>query len=134
MPGVDSHAGPLGEVRVAPTTGGGTALSTTAAFVSFPTGTNYVSLIPRNPVTAVVYRYALNPYLIVFKTTYALSTVANLTEASENLQDADTGTSLSLNSLGTFAAGDALFVGAYTPFRGVRVIIGNTNSVGASTL
>lgn len=133
MPSVDTHAGPLGEVRTA-SSANGTALTTTAAFISLPTGTNYVTLIPRNAATAVVYRYSLNPYLIVFKTTDALAAIANLTEASEALQDGDTDTSLSMNSFGTFAAGDALFVGAYVPFRGVRVIIGDTNSVGASDL
>lgn len=133
MSGVDIHAGPIGEVRAASTTSGGTALTTTASFIAFPTGTRYLTLIPRNVVTAVVVRYALNPYLIVFKTTDALAAAGNLTEASEALQDSDTGTSLSMNSFNTAANNNYLYIGSHAPFRGVRVIIGNTNSAGGST-
>ena len=112
----------------------GVALTTTAAFTTFPIGTNYLKLKPRNFSTAVVARYALNPYLVVLKTTDALGTVAAFTDASENMQDGSTATTLSMHSFDTAANGDFVYVGSPLPFRGVRVTIGNTNSVGASTL
>ena len=127
MSGVDSHAGPLGEVRIAGAANG-VALTTTAAFTSLPRGTEYVSIIPRNAVTAVVYRYMLNPYLTVFKTTDALLTAAAITEASADVQDGDTATSIDLSSLGAAAAGDFVYIGSHVPIRGIRIIIGDTNS------
>lgn len=119
---------PFGERRVASTAGGGTALTSTASFTSFFKGTNHVTLMPRNAATAVVIRWALNPYLAVLKTTDALVAATNLTDASEAVQDNNTSTTLSMNSFDTLASGDILYVGARVPFRGVRVIIGNTNS------
>lgn len=123
----DIVAGPIGEMRVASTTSGGTALTTTASFTSFFRGTSFIRLMPRNVVTAVVIRYALNPWLSVLKTTDALAAVANLTDASENLQDNDTATTLSMNSFDTAANNNYLYVGSHIPFRGARTIIGNTN-------
>lgn len=125
---------PLGEVKVASTAGGGTALTTAASFTSLYPGTTFIRMVPRNVVTAAVIRYAFNPWLVVFKTTDALATVANMPDGSANVQDNDTATSLSMNAFNTFANGNALFVGSLLPFRGVRVIIGDTNSVGASDL
>ena len=130
---VETHADAVGEVRLAGAANG-VALTTTAAFTSFPSGTNYITLMPRNVVTAVVVRYALCPWLVVLKTSDALVAASNITDGSEALQDNDTATTLSLNSLDTAANGDFIYVGARQPFRGVRVIIGNSNSVGASTL
>lgn len=133
MSAVDIHSGPIGEVRLA-SASKGAALTTTATFTSFPTGTNYLTLQPRNAATAVVVRYALNPYLVIIKTTDSLAAVANLTVASETLQDNDTATELSISQLDTIANGDALYIGAHTPFRGAGVIMGSTTNDTASVL
>lgn len=121
----DSYAGPLGEVRAASTAGGGTALTTTAAVVHLPNGVNWLSLTPRNFSTAVVVRFALTPYLIVFKTQDNLAT---LTDYSSAAQDADTGTSVVLSSLGAAADGDYMYVGSHLPFRGVTIDVDAANS------
>ena len=130
--GEDIQAAPFGEIRLAGAANG-VALSTTAAFTPFPIGSQYLILSPRNFATAVVARYSLNPFLIVLKTTDALVAASNATDASRNMQDGDTGTSLSLNSFDTAANGDYIYVGSHIPFRGVRVIIGSANAV-ATTL
>lgn len=125
---------PLGEVKAASTASGGTALTTTASLISLFRGTQLLRLSPRNASTAVVVRYSLNPWLVVLKTTDALVAAANLTDGSYVTQDADTSTTLSMNSFPIASNGGFLYVGSHIPFRGVRVIIGNTNSAGGSTL
>lgn len=124
----DTVAAPLGEVRQASTADTGTALTTTASFTSLFRGTSFIRLVPRNAAGAVVVKYALNPWLSVVKTTDSLGTVAAMTDGSEVLQDNDTSTTLSMNSFDTIANTDALYVGFPVWVRGVRVIIGNTNS------
>lgn len=121
-------AAPLGELRAISTAGGGTALTTTATTIGLPKGTKYLALTARNFATAVVAKIALTPFLFVLKTTDALVAAGNLTDASDAVQDGDTSTTLSLNSLGTAAQGDFLYVGSHLPFRGCRVDVGNTNS------
>ena len=88
-------------MRAASTASGGTALTTTANFTSFPRGTNFVRMVPRNVVTAVVVRYALNPWLVVFKTADDLITVG--TDYSDEANDADTGQVVTLDSFNTSA-------------------------------
>jgi len=117
----------LGEVKVA-SAANGTALTTTAAFISLFPGTNLLRITPRNAVTAVVVRYALNPWLTVLRTADALVTVASLLDASRNLQDNDTATVLNLDSFDTVTNNRFIYIGSHIQFRGVRVIIGNTNS------
>lgn len=126
MSAVDNHAGPIGEVRRAGVASG-VALTATAALTAFPTGTTYLTLLPRNAATAVVVRYALNPYLVVLKATDLLATIAAITDVSENMQDADTATLLTLDSFDTIANLDAIYVGSHIPFRGVDVVGGNFN-------
>jgi hypothetical protein len=126
MSNIDIHSGPLGEVRGAGASGG-VSLSTTAAFTSFPTGTTYLTLMPRNASTAVVVRYAINPYLTVIKTTDALVAAGNLTDGSEDVQDGNTATNLNIDSLNTAANNDFIYVGSWTQFRGVNVDVGNIN-------
>ena len=75
MSQVDTHSGPLGEVRIAGASKG-VALTTTAAFTAFPPGTNYLTLMSRNAASAVVVRYALNPDLLVLKTPASLAAAA----------------------------------------------------------
>jgi len=124
---IDVLSAPIGEIRAA-SAANGTALTTTAAFVNLPYPTKYLLITPRNFVTAVVCRYAINPYLVIGKTTDALVAVANFTDASKNLQNNPVGTALSLNSLNTAANSNFLYVGAHLPFRGARVLVGNVNA------
>lgn len=128
----ETYAAELGEIRTASTAGGGTALTTTAAFVVLPIGTHWLSLTARNFATAVVAKFAINPYCVVLKTTDLLAAIGNLTDASENCQDGLTATVLNLNSLDTLANSDAVYVGVHLPIRGLRVIIGNTNGNAAT--
>jgi len=121
----DTYAGPITELRAASAADGGTALSTTAAFILLPDGINFLSIEGRNYSTAVVAKVAVNPYLIVFKTTDNLETI---TDYSKEAQDADTGTDVTLSSLDTAANGDYLYVGSHLPFRGVRVDVDSANS------
>ena len=118
-------AGPQGPIRAASTASGGTALSTTAAFISLPRQTRHLEMIPRNFVTAVVYRVAFNPFLLVFKTTDLLVTAP--TDSSWAMQDGSTATALGLNSLSTFVNGNAIYVGSHQMFSGARCIVGNAN-------
>lgn len=74
MAGGDVVAGPVGELRAASTAGGGTALSTTAAFIQLPLGAHHVFIAPRNFSTAVVAKVAFNPWLWVLKTSDGLGT------------------------------------------------------------
>ncbi|MFA4835554.1 MAG: hypothetical protein WC749_05760, partial [Dehalococcoidia bacterium] len=125
-------AGALGDIRIAGASKG-VALTTTAAFTPLPDGTHWVSLTPRNFATAVVARLLFCPYLAVLKTTDLLVAVANMTDYTKEAQDGDTGTSVTLSSLGTAAQGDYLYVGSYVPFRGVNCDVDAAN-VTASVL
>jgi hypothetical protein len=124
-----NYVGPLGEIRAAHSPAGGTALSTTPAFVQLPDGTKHVFLTARNFTTAVVARVALNPYLIVVKTTDALVAAANATDYSVQAQDANAATTVNLSSMNTAAANNYLYVGSHLPFRGVNVLVSSANAV-----
>lgn len=112
-----SLPGPLGEQRIA-SASKGASLTTTAALVVFPNGTTRVQLIPRNFSTAVVARYAVNPYVAVLRTDNNLK---DATDYSDNAQDATAATVVTLSGLLTAALGGYLYVGAHVPFRGVSV-------------
>lgn len=120
----------LGARRASSTAGGGTALSTTAGLIGLLQGTKHVQLIARNFATAVVVKYALNPFLIVLKTADALATV---TDYSTNAQDVSTSTVVTLSSLDTLANNDAVYIGSRTPIRGLSVDVNAANST-TSTL
>lgn len=120
----DAFAGPISAIRTASTAGGGTALTTTAGVIAFPKGTRHLFLIPRNFATAVVVKFALNPWLVVLKTTDNLATITDYSSAA---QDADAGTAVVLSSLNTAANGDYLYVGSHVPFRGVNVDVDAAN-------
>lgn len=130
MSQVDTHSGPLGEVRIAGASKG-VALTTTAGFTAFPPGTNYLTLMSRNAASAVVVRYALNPYLIVLKTTDSLAAASNLTDYSVEAQDNNVATSVTLSSLDTIANDNALYVGSHIPFRGVDIDVDAANGTGS---
>lgn len=100
--------------------------------LSFPAGTEYLYLEGRNYSTAVVIKYALNPWLTVLLTTDNLDTAP--TDGSDACQNNATSTALTLNSLSTLADGDYLLIGSHVPFRGVAVDVTNTNSNANSIL
>lgn len=117
----DSHDASLLEWQAASTASGGTALTTTAAFVLLPDGTEEVELIARNIAGGgAVAKVALSPYLAVLKTTDLLVATANATDYSKAAQNATTA-DVVLSSLGALAANDAIYVGSHLPFRGVKV-------------
>lgn len=104
-------------MRAASTADGGTALTvSTIASVPFLAGTNHVWIEGRNYSTAVVVKYGLIPYLLVYKTADSLATI---TDYSSEAQDGSTGTDVTLSSLDTLANGDALWIGSAHPFRGL---------------
>lgn len=119
----ETIAGPLGELRGSTSTG--VALTTAAAFTAIPKGTRLLQLSPRNFVGAAVVRVAVNPYLTVLKTADALATAP--TDYSENAQDGDAGTDVTLSSLDTAANLDFLYVGSHLPFRGVNIDVDAAN-------
>lgn len=122
---VESLAGALGEVRSLTTAGGGTALTTTAAFIPITLNARHLILIPRNfAAGAVVAQVALNPFLSVIKTTDDL---ASYTDYSDAAQDGSAATDVVLSSLSTYANKDYLLVGASVPFRGVNIDVDAVN-------
>ena len=115
--------GAFGEIRAA-SASVGTALSTTATVIPFLPGTQYALIEGRNYLTAAVARVALVPYLRVFKTADSLATI---TDYSENAQDGNAATDVTLSSLDTLANGDALWVGSHLPFRGLLADVDAAN-------
>ncbi len=130
------------EQRAASTAGGGTALSTTLALISIPLNSKYLSLTPRNFVTAVVAQYILNPFLTIIATTDALGGTAehgftdtveptSLSEfptqnISDEMQDGDS-EDFDINDFDTAANNNYIYVGSKLPFRGVAVDLNNKN-------
>lgn len=123
----ETHPRALGELRSIHGSAGGLSLTTTLQTVGIPKGAQGLILEPRNFSTAVVARIALNPYLLVYKTTDALATVTNLTDYSDAAQDNDATTDVVLSSLDTNANNDALWIGSHLPFRGLSVDVDAAN-------
>ncbi len=123
--------GPLGEVRVASTAGGGTALTTTAGYTQLPLHTKHIRLTPRALSTAVVVKFAKNPWLTVLKTIDGMATEPK--DYSEAAQDADATTDVDVGALSTLANGDFLLIGAHLPFRGVYIDVDAANTQGTAT-
>lgn len=121
----DVYAGNLGHPRLAGTASG-VALSTTAAFVGFHQGTKHITLTPRNFVTAVVWRYAFCPYVVILKTHDALA--SKPFDYTEVAQDGSTDTSVVLTGLPTLAAGGALWVGCPVKTRGMHIDVDGANA------
>lgn len=119
-------AGTLGETR-----GGadstGISLTTTAVFRPIPPSARHLAMTAREFTTADVVKFALNPYLVVFKTTDGLVAAANQTDYSEAAQDGSASTDVVLSSLDTAANLDFLYVGAHRPFRGVSIDVDAAN-------
>ena len=117
--------GPLGAMRSITTLGGGSALTTTPTFHQFIPGAEAFQAVVRNFATAAAGQLQFCPWVTVIKTTDSFAAEANLTYASDNLQDGSTATTLSMSS---FATSGELWVGSHVPFRGVRFEAGSTNS------
>lgn len=127
MPTENYGFGPVGEIRAASTAGTGTALTTTAAFITIPNGTFWLRLQARNwTTTTVAARVALNPYLSIVKTTDSFATAANVTDGSVNLQDDQASTTFNM-VLDTLANGDAIYIGSATPIRGLNIVMDGAN-------
>lgn len=122
----ETRAGRVKDIRALSTASGGTALTTTAAYILFPEGTEYITVTPRNFSTAVVARWILCPYLIVLRRD-GLYLKGSFQDMSSGAQDADTDTDVVLSSLNTAANNSYMYVGCYEPFRGVRVDIDSAN-------
>jgi hypothetical protein len=120
-----------GEFRLA-SAANGTALSTTAAYVTLPRKSDYLTITPRNFATAVVVRIAEMPWLTILRTDDNLLTAP--TDYSEQAQDASTATDVNLAAIDIIANGGALYVGSYVPFRGVYIDVDAANTGTSSDL
>ena len=131
MPGEDTIAVPIGELRGVSTAGGGTSISTTAVRVPFPTQCDFMQFEGRAFTTAVVLQVLLNPWLVIVKTTDLLVAQANATLdgiGSPSVNQSD-GTALVMGAFDTIANKNALYIGAHLPFAGLDVTVGSVNSV-----
>ena len=118
------------EVRGAGYTAGGLAATNSAKTVGLPINTQFVSLEAHNAgSSATVVQFAINPWISVLKTQDA---GASWTDYSENAQDDDASTDVTMSSQDTLANGDALFVGCAVPIRGLVVDVDDVN--GTSSL
>ena len=120
------------EIRGAGTSKGMACTATAAAFTQFPLNTARITATPRLFATAVVVRMALNPWLVVLKTTDNMAGYP--TDYSNNAQDNSTSTEVDVSSLSTLANGDFLLIGSHIPFRGVYIDVNGTNSAGTATM
>lgn len=123
----DSNAGPLGELRSLTTAAGGSALSTSVPIlVPFPKNTTRLQIIPCTFAGgATVCKLLFNPWLIALRTTDLL---ANVTDYSENAQDGDTATLVTLSAQPTAANGGYLYVGSHVPFSGLKAAVTSANA------
>ena len=115
-----------GEIRTLSTANGGTALTTTSAFILFPEGVKELMMTPADFVTASVAKFQFCPYALVVKRSGTFA-AANLTDYTSAAQDADTATTVVLSSLPLVGSNGFLYVGSYVPFRGVRVVVVSAN-------
>lgn len=129
----DSFAGPLNEAIAASTAGGGTSLTTAATIVGLPNRTKRVSLIFRSFTTAIVAKFALNPFLMLLRSDNAGVTMTDSSQTGQQAPTADA-TGYSLSSLATLANLGVLYVGAHIPFRGVKVVMSASVNAVVSTL
>ena len=118
------------EVRGIGYTAGGLAATNSAQTAGLPVNTQFVSLEAHNAASsATVVQFAINPWITVIKTE---DSGATWTDYSENSQDDDIGTDITMSSLPTLANGGALFVGCAVPLRGLVVDVDAVN--GTSSL
>ena len=111
----------------------GIAVTDTAGFTAFPNNTQYVALAPRNYASsAAVAMVRFCPYLVILKTTDNFATAP--TDYSGNAQDGVATNQVDLDSFGTLAAGDALYVGSHVQFAGVNVDVDGSHPNGTSSV
>lgn len=114
---VETTPGEYGEIR------GGTSkgLSLTSTLQTFPLkNARQLALTPHTFAGgAVTVRFALNPLLVILKTADGLATAP--TNYSDNAQDGDAATDVTLSSLSTAANEDFVYVGMSRPIRGLMV-------------
>ena len=111
----------------------GIAVTDTAGFTAFPNNTQYVALDPRNYASsAAVAMVRFCPYLVILKTTDNFATAP--TDYSGNAQDGVATNQVDLDSFGTLAAGDALYVGSHVQFAGVNVDVDGSHPNGTSSV
>ena len=111
----DVLAGNLGDEKLVGASKG-IATTTTAAVTAIPNGAHYLTMMPRNFTTAVVIKYALNPYLFIVKQSGA----STFSDISDEAQDGDA-TSLIFDSFDVIANDEALYIGSHQRFGGVKV-------------
>lgn len=110
----------------------GTSLSTTRAYIGIPLNAREVTVTPFGFSTAVTALISLNPVALVLRTTDLFTTAANLTNISDALQDADSTTTVALNSQPTLTNGGAILIGCARPISGIYLDVVNTNSGGGT--
>jgi hypothetical protein len=111
-------SGGLGEIRAVSAAGGGTALTTTPAFIGLRGSAHHIFITPRNFSTAVVVKFARNPYLVVLRSTNAMAgapTDYSGRASAWSLQD-------------TFGNGALYLIGSHQPIRGFYVDVNLTNA------
>ena len=121
----------LNELRIASTAGGGTALTTTEAFIGLPLFADWIHLDPRNFVTGVVAEIHRNPWLVCLRTQDGLLRAP--LDISEEMQDGDA-TIQAMGAFDTLANSDFLLIGSHLPFRGVQVDVGTDVNAVANAL
>lgn len=121
-------AGPLPHIHSATTVGGGTALSTTTAYIPFLPKTRWVSMTAINAATPAtdVAQINLMPWLTILKTADALATAP--TDYSSEAQDGSTSTSVTLSDFDTAANDNYLYIGSHVPFRALYCDVDGVNS------
>lgn len=133
--GSDSFPGRLNEAKSFTTANGGTALGTTvtvSSVLALPNKTSHVTLYPQNFAGgATVFKFALNPFLLILVTGNNLQTATDFSQVGQNFPADATG--VKINALDTLANGGSIYIGSHVPFRGVAVTNGNPNA-NASTL
>ncbi len=119
----DVLAGNLGDEQLIGASKG-IACTTTPAVTAIPNGVTHLTLMPRNVTTAVVVKYAINPYLVVVRQDGASTFV----DVSDEAQDGDT-SDISFDALDVIANDEAIYIGSHQRFRGVKVnmVAGNIN-------
>ncbi len=135
-----SIAAELTDLRAASDAGGGTALTSTSGVIELPFGSSWMDITATNFGGAAVVKFALCPRLTIVATTDLLVSTANhgaveptdianfpTQNISNEMQDGDT-ENFAVDSIGTFANGFAIYVGAAVPFRGAALTLGNVNS------
>lgn len=131
--GWDNFNGPINEARAASTAGGGTALTNAATLIGFPKGTSHAEIIARNFATAVVVKWALNPFMAIYVTADGGRNFTDSSDAGQ--QNPAVASSISLSSLATLGNGGAVMLGSVVPWRGIKVVMsGSVNAVASVML